>query len=517
MAIDGRWYGIGKGAQMMNLDGIEFREYQANILKSILASGNTLVVLPTGLGKTIIGAGVVADAASNGLRSAFLAPTKPLAEQHYNSLRRLLGLPEDELLLLTGSMQKGARALLEGKAKVIIATPQTFANDLKAGSISLDSFGAVVFDECHRAVGKYAYTYIANECDVRGVLMVGLTASPGGKKEKINALVKTLAIRHIEARISTDGDVAKYVMPNRVHVVNVDLSPRIREIAGLLKPEINESLDGLHKLGLFHFRNFETIPKGRLIELGNQIDRMASQSYKFAAMFSYSKLLNLTHAYDLLVVEGIYPFSKYIDSLYAREKKSRSLEHLLKSQRVVAARASAHEALKNGEEHPKVLSVLDIIKDYRNTSSIVFAQYRSTVKMLVEYLNNNGIPAAPFIGKKEGFTQDAQKRTIEDFRNGKFRVLVASSIGEEGIDIPGVDLVLFYEAIPNEIRNIQRRGRTGRFGSGEIYLLLAKDTKDQIYFYISRQRELKMLSILRDINGKISAVTRRSGSSQSTL
>ncbi len=501
----------------MNFEGMEFREYQSNIIRGILANGNTLVVLPTGLGKTMIGAGVIADALSHGKKAAFLAPTKPLSEQHYASLRRLLNVPESDMLLLTGSLQKNKRKELEADAKIIIATPQTFANDLKNDMLSLDQFGAIVFDECHRAVGRYAYTYIANECGVRDILMVGLTASPGGKKERINALVKTLGITHIEVRISTDRDVSKYVMQNKLHVSEVELSPRIKQIASLLRPEINESLDGLHKLNLFHFKNFETIPKGRLIELGNQIGRMPNQNYKFAAMFSYSKLLNLMHAYDLLEVEGIYPFSKYLDSLYTRENKSRSLEHLLKSSNMTAARAEAQQALKNGEEHPKVLTVLDIIKDYKNTSSIIFAQYRTTIKMLVEYLNNNGIPAAPFIGKKDGVTQEAQKQTIEDFRNGKFRVLVASSIGEEGIDIPGVDLVIFYETVPNEIRNIQRRGRTGRFASGEIYLLIAKDTKDQIYFYISRQRETKMLSILHDINSGMSLKTVRKRSNQSTL
>jgi len=79
-----------------------------------------------------------------------------------------------------------------------------------------------------------------------------------------------------------------------------------------------------------------------------------------------------------------------------------------------------------------------------------------------------------------------QKQIIEDFRSGKFNILVASSIGEEGLDIPSVDVVVFYEPIPNEIRNIQRRGRTGRFRTGEIYILVTKATKDEVYFFVSK-------------------------------
>jgi len=143
----------------------------------------------------------------------FLAPTKPLCEQHHNTLLGLLRLEPNEILLLTGAVGKKKRMMLENEAKVIVATPQTIANDLKHALLSLDDFGVIVFDECHRAVGKYAYTYIANEAEQKGVQIVGLTASPGGKPEKIKELIDTLKIENIEVRISTDEDVVQYVMP----------------------------------------------------------------------------------------------------------------------------------------------------------------------------------------------------------------------------------------------------------------------------------------------------------------
>ncbi|MEM3839386.1 MAG: helicase-related protein [Candidatus Micrarchaeaceae archaeon] len=517
MAIDERWNSLGDAARQLNLEGIEFREYQTNIIKAIQEYGNTLVVLPTGLGKTIIAAGTIAYALSAGKKALFLAPTKPLVEQHYKSLIRLLSIDANAVMLLTGSTAKAARKDAEVSAKVIIATPQTVANDLKAGALSMEGFGVTIFDECHRAVGRYAYTYIANECQARGIMIAGLTASPGGKKERINALVRALGIRHIEARISTDSDVAKYVMPKNIHIVNVELNQRIKQIAAIIKPEIYAALARLHKLGLFHFSSFESIPKGRLIELGNQIGRMPTGNYKYAAMFSYTKLLNLIHAYDLLVVEGIYPFLVYLESLYGRKEKSRTLESLLKSGNLLVARNLAKDAIKNGEEHPKAITVIEILMNYRGRRVILFAQYRSTIKMLVEYLNNNGFPARPFVGKKEGVTQEQQKQVIEEFRNGAFDVLVSSSIGEEGMDIPGVEVVLFYEAIPNEIRNIQRRGRTGRFAAGEIYMLIASGTKDQIYLHVSRMREQKMLNTLSEIEARLRAAAIQPHNGQHTL
>ncbi len=500
MPYDERWLNIGSGAGLINLEGIDFREYQLNIINSVLERGNTLVVIPTGLGKTFIGVAAIAQALSEGGKAIFLAPTKPLAEQHYSGLVRMLRIPEEEILLMVGSTVKEKRREMEAMARVLVATPQTVANDLKGGYLSLEGFRIVVFDECHRAVGKYAYTYIANECNLKNILILGLTASPGGKKERIEELVRVLGIRHIEARISTDGDVERYVMPKNTHVVNVEVGERLKQIAGLIAPEAQASLIALNKTGLLHFKSFERIPKGRLLQAGDEIGRIQAANYKFAAIYSYVRLLNLTHAYDLLLSEGLYPFSKYMDGLESREKKSRAVESLLANKNIMQARKIAKEAMGNGEEHPKVIAVIDIIKDYRGKSAIIFVQYRSTIKMLVEYLRNNGFEAKAFVGKKDGVTQEMQKGIINEFRERKFNVLVASSIAEEGLDIPSVDVVIFYEPIPSEIRNIQRRGRTGRLRGGEVYILVANETKDEIYIRVSNQREKKTLEIIKKIN-----------------
>lgn len=513
MTIDERWKQLGDSFSLIRLDDLEFREYQLNIIRAVLLNGNSLVVLPTGLGKTFIGIAMIAKALSKGKKAMMLAPTKPLAEQHYNVMLKMLNVSADQILLLTGSVKKKDRAELEKAAKIIIATPQTVSNDLKNAMFSMDDFAVVIFDECHRAVGRYAYTYVANECSVRDILVVGLTASPGSKKERINALVKTLNIKHIEARVSTDSDVVNYVKEKNLHVINVDLTPRIKEISAMLRPEIQSSLNTINNMGFFHFKDFEYIPKGRLIDLGNQLSKIEAQNYRLGAMFAYSKLINLMHSYDLIMTEGIYPFSMYIESLYTRDKKSKSLESLLKTQSMMLAKNAAETALRNGEEHPKVFAVLDVLRGYHERKAIVFAQYRSTVKMLVEFINNNGFKAKAFVGKKEGVTQEQQKVTIQEFRDGKFNILVASSIGEEGIDIPGVDAVVFYEPIPNEIRNIQRRGRTGRFNTGEIYIIAANGTKDQIYLRVSEQREMKMLTLIHMINQRLEAEHPKQGQS----
>ncbi|MEM3791413.1 MAG: helicase-related protein [Candidatus Micrarchaeaceae archaeon] len=486
--------------KLLNMDKIEFREYQYNIIKAIIKNGSTLVVLPTGLGKTFIGFAIMAEALFNGKRALFLATTKPLAEQHYQSSLSIFRLNKEEIALVVGYVSKKKRKDMLENAKIIFATPQTIANEMKKGNMSLSGFGAVIFDECHRAVGKYAYTYIANECNLRNILVVGLTASPGGNKEKIKELLGTLGIRHIEARSNEDLDVAKYVMPKYIQFVPVEITDTIKEISDRLREIGNESIDALRGMGISVPKSMENLPKGIVIKIGKDIEKIGEKEYKFGVIYHYVRLINVLQSFDLVTTEGIGPFVEYAERLEKREEKSRGVLSLIKDQRFQAAKNLALEAAKRGEEHPKVIALLDILRKEKGKNAIVFAQYRSTIKVILEFLTNNGFKAERFVGKREGVTQSQQKEVIERFRNNEFNVLVASSIGEEGLDIPSVDVVVFYEPIPSEIRNIQRRGRTGRVRAGKVFIIYAKNTKDQVYLYVAQKRERKMKAIIESLN-----------------
>ena len=518
MAVDTRWYDLEDSAKFVNLEGVEFREYQFNISQHIFDGLNTLVILPTGLGKTLIAVFAIAKIIASNRKALFLAPTKPLSEQHFATLSAMLKVDKGNVLLLTGATASKKRQELEKSAQVIVATPQTVTNDLKHGFFSMKDFGIVVFDECHRAVGKYAYTYIADECKLYGVQTLGLTASPGSNRERIRELLKSLDTEQIEARISTDPDVVRYVMPKYMRIIWVDKSEAINRIAFALRPIIESSLQKLNEYGLASARRFESIPRGRLIELGNTISKIQARNFKFAAMFSYIRLLDAFHAYDLLETEGIFSFLQYVESLNAREKKSRALESFLNDKGLIAAKRLAEQELHEGREHPKVAELVKLLKEEKGRKMIVFAQYRSTIKMIVGKLQEQGLSARAFVGKKEGVTQEQQKKTIADFRNGEFEILVSSSIGEEGLDIPTVDMVVFYEPIPSEIRNIQRRGRTGRLYAGEIVVLAARETRDVAYLFVSRNREVRMQRIVSELKSELAGkAARKQGEKQKRL
>jgi Fanconi anemia group M protein len=168
--------------------------------------------------------------------------------------------------------------------------------------------------------------------------------------------------------------------------------------------------------------------------------------------------------------------------------------------------AKVREAIRlaneSGVEHPKLAKTGWVVREQfmrkPDSKVIVFAHYRETADRVTQELTRiPGIRAMRFVGQASrgediGLTQKEQVAILEQFRAGEVNVIVATSIGEEGLDIPQVDLVVFYEPVPSEIRTIQRRGRTGRSAAGRVVMLVTKDTRDEAYFYSARRKERKM-------------------------
>ena len=139
---------------------------------------------------------------------------------------------------------------------------------------------------------------------------------------------------------------------------------------------------------------------------------------------------------------------------------------------------------------------------------IVFTQFRDSASHIAKNLNKiKGINAKVFVGqaKREGsgMSQEEQKKMIEEFSLGEMNVLCATSIGEEGLDIPEVNAVIFYEPVPSAIRAIQRAGRTARLMKGKLIILITKKTRDEAYYYISRLKEKKMHSAIDEIKKQL--------------
>ncbi|MEK6981314.1 MAG: helicase-related protein [Candidatus Micrarchaeota archaeon] len=457
------------------------RAYQLAIYNSIMQNGNTLVILPTGLGKTLISLMLIKEKMKNG-KCLLLTPTKPLAKQHFETTKR--ELETDNIALITGEKNVQTR-IKEYKNSIIIATPQTIANDIKNNVLEPD-FALCVFDESHRAVKNYAYTFVANALKKKS-LIVGLTASPGGKRDKIQEVVKALNITNIEIRTIDDPDVKQYVQKSEMTWLTTELSPTLL----LIKRQL-DNLTSKHArmLGGMGFppplKN-----KGEFLKMRQKIMDIPND-IKYRAIVHYTILLNLLHMTELVETQGLFALREYIKKLNEKEGKSA---------KVLLSETEFNEVInlantQSVEDHPKLRLLLNLMQRLKDKKIIIFAQYRDQIKLLEDQLNKNNFVSKQFVGKKDGVTRKIQEQTIDDFRSGVFNILVASSIGEEGLDIPSVDAVIFYEPVPSEIRSIQRRGRAARLKKGEIYILMTKGTRDEYYYWSAINKEKKMKSIV---------------------
>ncbi|MEM2137512.1 MAG: helicase-related protein [Candidatus Anstonellaceae archaeon] len=459
------------------------RAYQSAIAASALSRGNTLVVLPTGLGKTLIAFLVMAGRADKG-RMVFLAPTKPLVQQHYKTFLSSCESPEENVALITGEIAPKKRAEL-WRRQICFSTPQSFQNDIKAGRTDA-SCSLCVIDEAHRSVGNYAYTFVAGECEKAGALLLGLTASPGGNKQRIQEIVDALGIRNIEIRTASDSDVAPYVMQLDVTYIRVPLGQRFSEVKRQLEMMLSDYARYLEGMGFF-------VPKKSkkgLVELRGKILR-ASDRIKYSALSYYSSVFNVVHMLELIETQGLATFLAYVKKLESRDdtKAKRRIMHDERFKTVL-------QLCETAVEHPKLEALLKLVKASKGEKMLIFAQYRQQVQTIVDALKGAGISSERFLGKKDGVTADEQRKTIERFRNGEFDAMVATSIGEEGLDIPSVDTVIFFEPIPSEIRSIQRRGRAGRLKAGKVFVLITTGTRDEAFFYSSKKKEENMRRIV---------------------
>ena len=459
------------------------RAYQLAITQSALRHGNTLVVLPTGLGKTLIAFLVMQEKLPQG-RVFFLAPTKPLVQQHYRTFLETTNFPAASAAIITGEVPPKKRAEM-WKSQACFSTPQTLQNDLLAHRTDAAS-SLCIIDEAHRSVGRYAYTFVAAKCAEAGALVLGLTASPGGSRERIQEIVDALLIQNIEIRTAQDADVAPYVKPLEVTYIRVPLGERFSEVRRQLEAMLSDNAKWLAGLG-FHA---PLRSKKGLVEMRARILR-SSERVKYSALSYYSTIFNLVHMLELIETQGLATFLAYVEKLRARDD-TKARRRIFSDERFKIAL----ELCESASEHPKLAELTSLLEKRKGEKVLVFAQYRRQVQTIVDALRAKGWKAERFLGKKDGVTAEEQKRTIQRFRDGEFEVMCATSIGEEGLDIPSVDTVVFFEPIPSEIRSIQRRGRAGRLKAGNVFVLITSGTRDEAYFHSSRKKEENMNRIV---------------------
>jgi Fanconi anemia group M protein len=505
---------------------VEFRLYQKRIA-DVASERNTLVILPTALGKTVISALVAANILYNyrDAKILVMAPTRPLVVQHRETFLKILKLREKDTAVLTGRTPADRRtAFWQGEARIFFSTPQVVRNDLLEGRLNLEKFMLLVFDECHRAVKEYAYTDIARiyVSQARYPLILGMTASPGSELSRVQEVCRNLYIERVEFRTEEDPDVKPYIQPIDIEWKRVNLPREYLAIKAHIRGMLDRRLNWLLANGIIK-RKPEYVTRKCLIEAGEELRYMLeAESIEeergriFQAIINQSLALTLFHMLELLETQGVHTLKAFMEKVEAERREKQSYAVLTSDPEYRTLKTLVWSA---PPEHPKVELLKQVVRSQLSwkpsSRIIVFTQYRDTASHLVEQLKGvPGVRAERFVGQAsklndKGLTQEEQAERIRKLESGELNVLVATSIAEEGLDMPAVDHVIFYEPIPSEIRYIQRRGRTGRKAPGKVTILAANESLDMIYFYASRKRVQKMRRIVETLNLKLPTILRR--------
>ncbi|HLC66632.1 MAG TPA: ERCC4 domain-containing protein, partial [Candidatus Nanoarchaeia archaeon] len=363
----------------------------------------------------------------------------------------------------------------------------------------------------HKATGEYAYTFLAKQylqkADYPRIL--ALTASPGSDMTKITEICSNLGIEDIEVRTDNDSDVKPYVQEIAVDWIKVQLPMEFNEVRGFLAACFRSKLQDLKRIGyLTHAGN--DISKKELLLLQGQLHGELSQGIKdmsvLRAISLVAEAIKVQHALDLIETQGLSALQTYMRKLEEEAAKgsSKAVQNLMRDANFKAARVKAETVATQRIEHPKLTELANIItRDLKpGAKAIVFTQYRDSATKIHETLQSL-TQAKVFVGQAKrgatGMSQKIQKEILDDFRRGAFNVLIATSVAEEGLDIPKVDLVVFYEPIPSAIRHIQRRGRTGRQERGKVIVLMAADTRDVGSRWIAQRKEKRMHTTLLEL------------------
>jgi Fanconi anemia group M protein len=420
------------------------------------------------------------------------------------------------------------RAELWESARIVIATPQVVENDLVGNRVSLRDVTHLTFDECHRATGDYAYVYIAERyhADAADPLVTGMSASPGGDEEAILEVCANLGLDEVAVMTEDDADVDEYTYDTDVEWERIDLPDEVLDIRDALNEVITDRLEKLKSLGITN-RTSPDLSQKDLNEMRGKLQQMMNndQSKGYKGMSTHAEIMKLRRAVELVETQSVEALRRYFER---QRNAARSSGASKASQRLVSE-PKVREAMRKAESfdgiHPKFSKTRILLAETLGIEEgervIVFTESRDTAEALTDFLSES-FDVRRFVGQgdkegSDGMTQKEQQETLDAFRNGEFEVLVSTSVAEEGLDVPEVDLVLFFEPVPTAIRSIQRKGRTGRQTEGRVVVLLAEDTRDEAFFWISRRREQEMEDELNALKSVADEIEEELDDSQQSL
>jgi ERCC4-related helicase len=448
------------------------RQYQLEISKTAILH-NTLVSLPTGLGKTLIAAVVMYNYHRwfpSG-KVIFLAPTLPLVQQQIKACYDIMGIPTRATAILTGKTSQDKRLLLWQEKSVFFCTPQTVQKDLESSTCPAQEVVCVVLDEAHRAAGKYAYVNVINLLEHSGskFRVLGLSATPGANIKAIQQVIDVLKINRIEAR--HESELAQYTHTRTSEIIIVPQVAASKGIEAAMNAIIDPLLNGLRQAGCFQrFGTNSSIACYNIMKESEAFKGRTNNDNTSSSMSGYffasQKFVQIR---DFLHKQGVGMVRTKINEMRTTRQMG-MLSNIVKSpefarlwEEVTRATCDPNAYETNARDrlvnNPKLGKLCEILKEHferaracsKSSRAIVFSQYRDSVSEIVTVLESYKpmIRSRHFVGQGKGSTKQQQQQpnsnesqqqqqqvqgmnqaeqqtVVREFRNDVYNVLVVS-------------------------------------------------------------------------------------------
>ena len=490
-------------------DGNVIREYQKELAGLGMQGRNCIIVAPTGTGKTLVACMIIINTLKchKGKKVIFLVNTTPLAVQQRQKLsNRIKGA---EVSCLTGEIHDAlALSSLLHKSEIVVCTAQILLNDLEHKKASLENISLIVFDECHRCKGQSPYAGVMMQYLKRKLKegltqlpqIVGLTASPGAGDSRKPDLNKTIEhLKRLGSLLDSDAgyvtvknnkaELDQYTNKTEVSVVTISGRTSNDDFQLLLYKYITK-LDSIVQKVTGNSTSHCYTDQGYINYLSKCLQESKLRSENPEKERSICAIIE--HLMHYIKILHYYSDYEYEDSLLLKQKlRNPSLDTIIPVEKQLLELLQDFEkevSSVSSTANPKLLQLkkllLDSFRDKANTKGMIFVTEVESAYKMKEWIEKQPelkyIHAGIVIGQGHGhdslkMSLAEQEYNIKCFREDKLNLLVATSVLEEGIDVPACNLVVRYQHVTNEISLVQSKGRA-RAAESKCYAIIGKGT-----------------------------------------
>uniref|UniRef100_A0A673GRS2 RNA helicase n=1 Tax=Sinocyclocheilus rhinocerous TaxID=307959 RepID=A0A673GRS2_9TELE len=506
----------------------KLREYQKELTAAAVKSQNTIICAPTGCGKTIV-ALAISDyhlkQFPERAKIVFLATKVDVYEQQYKLFKEHF-FSKDPNIRVTGMCGDmdylSVRWLIENH-DIVVMTAQILVNALQSSEVpSLEILSLILFDECHNTTGKHPYNNIMtryldtklNSSTHSLPQIVGLTASVGigsfkNELEAENNILQLCA--NLDTRVITTVTEHKDELKSYVHtpekaffeVKQCMSHPFIRIIKNIMSniEQLAQKTFNMENLSNIQSREYGSqkyeqwivsVQKScRVLQMKNADEerRICRELYNYTEhLRKYNDALIINE--DARTKDALDYLDAFFDQVRnaGYDETERKLTALYDCQRPQLLRLATE-----GDQNPKLDELRFILEEeYHNndqTRTVMFVKTRALADAMKKWIDETDslkfLKPGVLIGKGRksnftgsGMTPNNQKGILDSFKSSdQSKMLIATSVADEGIDIPQCNLVLMYEYVGNVVKMVQVRGR-GRMEGSRCFLI--SSNKDRI-------------------------------------